>query len=696
VKRFTRRSFLRASAAAAAGAVIVACQPQTVVVKETVQVEKEVEKIVKETVVVEKEKEVTKVVEKQIEKIVTATPLPASEYNQAPKLAGLAQAGQLSPIEERLPPSPVVTQVTREIGKYGGVAFGEGIDPRVTHDMQIVNTTGLLDWNNDLTEAIPLLAAGYEFNEEHTRCTVYLRAGLKWSDGVPYTADDILFYFEDMQFDKDYAPSTSRYWTPGGEVMGVTKVDDFTVQFDFAMPYPCFPIIHKYSGPLRPWLPRHYFEALHPKYNPKADEEAKAEGFNNWQAKFGKHASWDYGEMEPACPLLNPWVTTKNTTSHQYYDRNPYYFEVDTEGNQLPYIDGWQVEIAQNLEIFNTRAMSGDLTIAGLNLLLVNYPLLKENEEAGNYHLQMVFAELGADVALAFNQIHPDPVLAEIFRDVRFRQAMSVAINRPEINELVFLGLGTPRQATVHHTASFFQQKWADAYAQYDPDLANTLLDEMGLDQKGPEGVRLRPDGKPLTFLLEYIPQEGPKKEVCELVVKHWAAVGVKADPYPREKDYLATRQAAQEQDCTGWMVDRQLERAAWVEGWVGSKLGPGGSSGVTYASQWKSWLQSGGQSGVEPPNEAKGLVAAFDEWQLYGTGTPEYTAAAIKVHDLIAEVLYIIGVIGEGPTPVVVSNDLENVFPDEFHSGDEKFWWGASEWFLLPTHAEQWFLKNA
>ena len=208
--------------------------------------------------------------------------------------------------------------------------------------------------------------------------------------------------------------------------------------------------------------------------------------------------------------------------------------------------------------------------------------------------------------------------------------------------------------------------------------------------------MRLRPDGEPLTFMLEYVPQEGPKKEVCELVVAHWAAVGIQADPYAREKNYLSERQAAQEQDVTGWMVDRCLERAVWVEGWGGSKLGPGGSSAITYASQWKSWLRSDGKSGTEPPEPAKELVAAFDEWQMHPMGSPEYTEAAIRVHDLIAEVLYVIGVIGEGPTPVVVSNNLENVFPDDVRSGERKYWWGASEWFLLPTHAEQWFFKDA
>lgn len=626
-----------------------------------------------------------------------ATAAPVTKYKESPMLAELVKAGKLPPVEQRLPPQPVVTKPLRKVGKYGGTAYGEGISPEVTHDMQIVNHTGLFDFNNDLSQMTPLVATGFEFSSDYKRCTVFLRKGIKWSDGQPFTADDMIFYFEDMAFDKGYSPVLSRVWQPGGQQMKVTKVDDFTVQFDFAVPNPAFYLIHKSSAPIIAWRPKHYFKNLHPKYNPKADEQAKAEGFQGWAAKFSKHAMAgnNYGEMLPGVPVLDPWMAVKNTTSQQLYERNPYYFEVDTEGNQLPYIDKWVVELAQNLEVFNARAMSGNLTIAGLNLLLVNYPLLKENAQKGNYSLVTVYAELGADIALAFNQIHPDPVLAEIFRDKRFRQAMSVAINRKEINELVFLGLGTPRQATMHSSVSFFQKRWAEHYAQFDPALANKLLDEMGLDKKGPDGIRLMKNGKPLAFMLEYVPQEGPKKEVSELVVKHWQAVGVKADPQSREKNFLNERQNAQQQDATCWMVDRCLERAFWCEGWSGSKLGPGGSSMVTYAAQWRTWLQSQGKSGVEPPQEAKELVELFDKWQTYPFGSKEYVEAGIKVGDKIADVLYVIGVIGEGPTPVVVSNKLENVFSDDVLSGKTKYWWGAASWFLLPTHAEQWFFKD-
>jgi len=150
----------------------------------------------------------------------------------------------------------------------------------------------------------------------------------------------------------------------------------------------------------------------------------------------------------------------------------------------------------------------------------------------------------------------------------------------------------------MHESVSFFKKEWATAFAQYDPKLAGTLLDSMGLDKKGPDGVRLMKDGRPLAFGLEYVPQEGPKQQVCELVVKDWQAVGVKADAQSRDKSFLQTRENAQQQDAAGWQVDRTLERSFWCEGWGGSKLGPGGSSALTYAKQWQDWFNSSARLG--------------------------------------------------------------------------------------------------
>jgi peptide/nickel transport system substrate-binding protein len=396
----------------------------------------------------------------------------------------------------------------------------------------------------------------------------------------------------------------------------------------------------------------------------------------------------NYGVMDPRLPVIDPWVTVRADSEGDAYERNPYYFKVDTEGNQLPYIDGVDVKYSTSLEVTNMRAVAGELSALARDLQLFNYPLFKENEEAGDYKVQLGSSARTVDGTIQFNQVHPDPVLSEIFQDKRFRQAVSVAINRDEINDLVWLGQGTPAQAVCHPSCAYYKEEWGSHFAQYDPDLANQLLDEVGLDQVGADGVRLRPDGKPMTFLLEYVQQNGPQKQQAELVVKHLAAVGVKVEPKEGQKSYINQRLAANEQDATEWLVDRTLERAEWVRGATGAKLAPGGNSIGNYCRAWQDYYNSDGARGVEPPQEAYDLWAAYSEWEQSLFGSPEYMAAAEKVHDMIADNLWVIGLVGQVPWPILVKNKLENVFTGE----EEHIWIGASNWYLLPQRAEQWF----
>lgn len=680
-KRISRRRFLTVSAGVAAGAALTACGTPTAAPVETAPTEASAPTTAPVSEPTAAPAEPT-----------TAPVTTVTQYKESPMLTELVQAGQLPPIEERLPPNPVVVETTNSIGQYGGTLYATGMAPETTNDAQIGAVAGLFHFSDDLQTVTPEVAESYELLDDNKTCVIHLRQGLKWSDGAPFTADDMMFFFEDFQFNTDLYPTLGTSWQPGGEPMKVTKVDDFTVKFEFAVPNPAFALLHFSGAPIEPYRPKHYAQKYHIKYNEKADEEAKSAGYDNWQAQFKAQVreSHNYGAQDPEMPVMGPWRLVKVDSQRQYYERNPFYWKVDTEGNQLPYIDKMQVEYTSSLEVTNLKAISGEVTISGLDMLLINYPVLKENEQAGDYTVKLVYSERGSDVAFALNQVHPDPVVKEIFGDVRFRQALSVAINRDEINELVFLGQGVSRAATINESASFFKQEWADHYAQFDQELANQLLDEMGLDKRGSDGFRLRPDGQPFTFMLEYLPHEGPKKETFELVVKHWSEVGLKAEAAARERSYLITRLQANEHDISGWHVDRQLERAAYTYGST-QKLGPGGDSAILWGKPWRDYFISGGKAGVEPPAEAKELFDAYSEWQKTELGTPENQETGQRVYDLVAQNLWVVGVIGQGPQPVIVKNNLENVFKT---GDDRKVWWGAANWFWLPNKPWQWYFK--
>lgn len=684
--KISRRQFFVLSSSVAAGAVLAACGTPTPVVEQPTDALPAADPTAT-TAAAEPVAEATATTAAEV-----VEPAPVSMYKESPMLTELVQAGSLPPVEERLPPNPVVVTPTNSVGQYGGTLYATGMAPETTNDVQILQVAGLFHFSDDLQTVTPEVAESFELSDDAKTCTIHLRQGLKWSDGEPFTADDMIFFFEDYQFDKDLSPTLGTIWQPGRQPMTFTKVDDYTVRFEFAVPNPAFALLHFSGAPIEAFRPRHFLEKYHQKYNENADTEAKAAGFDDWKAQFRKVAmgTWNYGVMEAGAPVLGPWRPVRSDSQRQYYERNPYYWKVDTEGNQLPYIDEAQVEYTSSLEVTNLKAVSGEVSLSGLDMLLINYPVLKENEAGGDYTVKLVYSERGSDVAFAFNGLHPDPVTREIFNDVRFRQGVSVAIDREEINELVFLGQGVPRAATINESASFYEPRWAENFSQHDPELANQLLDEAGLDQKDAQGYRLRPDGKPFTFMLEYLPHEGPKKETFELVVKHLDEVGLKVEAAARERSYLITRLEASEHDASGWHVDRQLERTAYAYGST-QKLGPGGDSAITWAKPWRDYFISGGQAGQEPPPDAVELFELYGVWQQKVMGTPEYMEAAKAVYDKIAENLYVIGIIGESPQPVIIKNNLKNVFPE---NEDRKIWWGAANHFWLPNKPWQWFFS--
>jgi len=605
----------------------------------------------------------------------------ALAYNQSPMLDARVASGELPPVEKRLPEEPLVLEPVEEIGQYGGTLNVGDTDPFNAVEGRTIARRGLFQISNDLTEVVPGAAKGYDFSEDKKTLIIYLRKGLKWSDGYPLTVDDILFYLEDYMLDKRINPVVGKMWKPGGKVAEFEKIDDYTLRIHFAVPNPNFMsnIGHNIYSRHLLILPRHYLEKFHIKYNPKANELAKEKGFESWEKALSAFRGLPWNS-DLDLPVFDAYVPKKITPEYKMWERNPYFWAVDTAGNQLPYIDR-MVQRLYNREVLVMKVLSGEIDLSAYNLVLGDHSVLKKNEEKGNYRTIMWESPVGSVVTFAPNQNHPDPVMRTINQDIRYRKALSLAINREEINETIFFGLATPRQATVHPTCSYFKEEWARAYAEYNPEEANRLLDEMGLEWGKTHEYRLRPDGRPLAITVEYIEMEGPRTAICELVKEYWENIGIKVSLKVLDRSFYTER-------AFGALLDMGVYHMYYVAEVLAYAYSPLLTLDdlAAPAVEWDRWYITDGEQGEEPPEYVKEFYSYLDEWYS-ATTKEEYTRLAQKLFDWHAEHLIFIGTVGMWPWPVAVKNSLRNV-PKK-----ATFSWGGTFW--SSTYPETFFFKR-
>ena len=620
-----------------------------------------------------------------------ATGKRISKFNEAPMLAELVKAGKLPPIEKRLPAEPLVIVPVEEVGQYGGTArvfsnsltsYGEGVN--------LIEFEGIVKLGPDGTSVIPNIAKSWKYTDGGRTLTINLRKGIKWSDGFPFTADDILFWWEDVILNDDLTPVKPRTWAPGGKLMTVEKMDEYTIRLRFAIPHP-FAILylaHGWGAQGAFYYPKHYSKNFHPKYVPleELNKKAKAEGFDNWWQLFGKYNSFFGGggaNVEPGTPTLQAFMVAKKGTDVIIAERNPYYWKIDIAGNQLPYIDRIQVGVVTTTEMMNMKAVAGEADYACMQTTLENYTLYKENEKKGNYRVLMWQRVQGTDVAYQLNLTYTDdPILRNIFRDVRFRRALSLAINRDEINQALYYGMATPRQACPIPSSPYFEEQFANAYIKYDPQEANRLLDEMGL-KRGPDGYRLRPDGKRLEITLEFVQMETPKRQTNEFVVRYWDAIGIKVAIKEVTGELQSTRVMANKMQMSLWHADRcgflfPLEPFWWVPmryQWE-----------VNWAPLWGQWYVTGGKAGEEPPKDVKRLIDLWEKMKVT-TSEKERIRLGKEILKSNAENLWTIGTVGLAPHPVIVRSNLRNV--------PEKAFYGWDTLFNYPYNPCQFFFKQ-
>ena len=582
---------------------------------------------------------------------------------EAPMLAARVEAGELPPLAERLPSNPSVVEPLEQIGQYGGTFRRALTAAEDASSYGYLTRATLVEWSPDLEfNLMPGLAESWEINEDATEYIFHLREGLKWSDGEPYTADDIVFYVDSIAMNTDITPAPPTFISIGGEAATVTKIDDHTVSFAFAQPNGLFPRFLAFQGDALN-APKHYLEQFHPEFagQEAVDKLATDAGFENWIEHFGvKNSAWS----NPERPHVGAWHLTsavEGSSTRATAERNPYYWKVDTEGNQLPYVDEIVFDVMDKTAL-TLRAANGELDLQYMYLGFQDMPVLTDGQEAGNYTV----LQWGLDapwIALYMNQSHQDPGMRELMQNLDFRAGLSHAINREEMNEILFLGLGGTQHPCAIPEDPYYVEGYGYRFTEYDVDEANARLDAAGLTERDGDGFRLRPDGQPLEMtILTFVYETGvTASDAYELVVQYWAEVGINANVDVIDRTLWYERLPANEVDIAGYTVAGLLwdvDPLWYVPTSQFTYWGP--LFGINYAS--------GGEGGEEPPEHIKELQDLYIQLVAEPNAEKrlELGQQILQIHD---ENVFMIGTVTAPFQPTVKNNSLVNVLDVGVHS---------------------------
>ncbi len=587
-------------------------------------------------------------------------------YNEAPEFAEMVAAGELPPVEERLPDEPLITPVVDDIGQYGGTIRRGFVGPSDHNNYTRVVYDALVRFSPTGAEVIPHIAKGWDSNADFTEWTVYLRPGMKWSDGEPFTADDIMFWYNDILLNEELVPSVPVWMQTGdGSVATVEKLDDYTVKWTYQEPNTAFllDLANKDGADksilLLAFAPAHYLKQFHASYADADELAAKVAeaGFDTWAELFAVEAMPHLSGNRPSTAA---WVPDGSTVSDPVFTikRNPYYFAVDPAGNQLPYVDEVRFTFFADKEALNLAAVAGEIDMQGRHISMSNYPVFIENAEKGGYRVVTWPTFGGSDAIVMLNQTWEGPE-SVVLQNKDFRIALSHAIDRDAIKELAFLGLGEARQGVPAPFHPYYPgDEWAFKYTEYDPDLSNQMLDEI-LPDKDADGFRTLPDGSPLDIEISVVPEQfAAWADIGQLIVEDWAKVGVKAHVELRERSlHFAMRPT------------NELMAEIWNEDTTGfpfsgmPKFDPRSDPALCFAPLVRVWYQSGGTEGVEPTPEIKQIVDIIDEAKV--SPRARQIELAQELFRIWADQVYEIGTVGLTPMVqgvVVVNANLQNV----------------------------------
>lgn len=576
-------------------------------------------------------------------------------YNEAPMLKEMVASGAIPAVEERLPAEPLIVEPYESIGKYGGTWRRAFTGVKDFHAWGRINYDPVLRWAPEFSDPIqPGLAKEWSWNAEGTELTLVFREGLKWSDGEPWTVDDIIFWWENIELDTNITPSPHIEWTVGGEPMSLEKLDDVTIKFIFPGPSGIVDSMglafHGHQWPLAferfgVFAPKHYLEQFHPKTNPDIKDYAIFE-----------EKAFDYNVERPVIWAWKP-VKWEAGGTELVLERNPYYWKTDPAGNQLPYIDRVHVALVENTEAVAVMAAAGDLDMQQRGLSLDKVPVLKENETNGAYTVSLWSSDGASSIGLQPNQSYADAKYRELMQNRDFRYALSMALDRNLINDIAYLGQATPTSQSVGPATSWYVEEMALFKGDLDVAGAQQLLEESVGLKMGADGFYTFADSSELTLIIESSETAGPNLDALELVVEQWKAAGLNTTLKTMNRDLYWPR-----------AIGNEVMINVWGTGSIFPLMNPDNLLAFNEKSFWGPqfgiWYQTGGASGEEPPDHIKKGQEIMNE--ILTTVDPAKQAELGKqlVSDA-TENMWIINIAGRSPLPLVVKNNFKNVWAD-------------------------------
>ena len=620
---------------------------------------------------------------------------------ESPLLGELVEEGELEPVHERVGPEPVVELGVEGIGRYGGTWFRVNLSNLdIANNSRYMAGDLLARWSPFGYPIVPHVAKSWEHSEDFREWTFHLRRGMKWSDGHPFTAGDIVYWWEwDVSFfeGKYAAPGAGfpEFMRVEGRSGDIVKVDDHTVKFVFPVSNPFFldRLVSATSTPYH--SPRHYMEQFHPQIGEREviQETMERLGISTPESLYRNRQD----PLNPQHPRLWPWVyQTYRSGAPHFFVRNPYYCAVDTQGNQLPYIDRIFFEV-RPAELLPTTFSSGKVGMHARLMGFNDYTEYMASREANGYDVYHWYISQSSYWAIWPNlnkRIDPDDPRTmqkkRLLNTREFRQALSLAINRKPIIDAVMHGYPEPAQLAPGPASPFYHERLMKSFVDYDPKRAEELLDSIGLSRRDREGYRTFPDGSRMVWYLNY-----PKillRDPVQFVLDDWRAVGIRAVPRERSLGLFGVDSSTLRNDFAVWQGLERFLPLIGPSDWIPVR------SSFYSAIGFAKWYQWGGLygdpkgielGGIEPPldHPLRRAMVVLDEARR-AIGFEAQRRIINEVFDIASEEVWSISIFASPPHPVVVKDGFRNVPKFAIYS----------PYFSVPSHAgmDTYFIENA